>query len=497
MKTSTMNRRLLTAATSVKKEQHHDRTTRLSPISFRCLGLCLAASCLASIAFGQFTYVVNEDGASVSGYANSAGALTPVLGSPFPTGNVPTAVSVDPALKFAFVSNSQDNNVSAFKIDPATGALTAVAGSPFPTGNNPQALVVDPTGRFLYVTSYSDGKISGYSIDATSGVLTAIAGSPFAAGVSALGVAVSPTGQFAYVVNQNNRTVSGYSIDSTSGALAAVPGSPFLVGHQPRNLTVDQSGKFVYVANLADNNVTGFAIDGATGTLTAIAGSPFGTGRSPFFIASANGVSGAEFVYVPNLLDANVSGYSVDTTTGVLTAMAGSPFPAGNFPSSVGMDASQQFAYVPNFDDHNVSAYAIDPVAGGLTAVAGSPFGAGAGPLWASITPVLTVQIGDGTTGNGNGKGSSPLPPINSRSHGLIPVKIVSKPSASIDPSTLTIGKTGLEASVAMCTGPADQLTCHVDTQLTGLQPGDTVVSLRGATTTGAKLRGKALVTVK
>jgi len=35
---------------------------------------------------------------------------------------------------FLYVSNNGTNNISAFKIDTTTGALTAVLGSPFPPG---------------------------------------------------------------------------------------------------------------------------------------------------------------------------------------------------------------------------------------------------------------------------------------------------------------------------------------------------------------------------
>src|SRR5258706_10493490 len=56
--------------------------------------------------------VVNEDGASVSGYATSGGTLTPLPASPFAAGNFPTSVAVDPLLKFAYVANSADNTIS-------------------------------------------------------------------------------------------------------------------------------------------------------------------------------------------------------------------------------------------------------------------------------------------------------------------------------------------------------------------------------------------------
>src|SRR5258708_6563829 len=62
---------------------------------------------------------------------------------------------------FAYVANCGEacngrpgpENVSAFTIDGTTGALTPVAGSPFPTGSSPDSVTVDPTGSFAYVAN--------------------------------------------------------------------------------------------------------------------------------------------------------------------------------------------------------------------------------------------------------------------------------------------------------------------------------------------------------
>ena len=53
------------------------------------------------------------------------------------------------------------------------------------------------------------------------------------------------------------------------------------------------------------------------------------------------------------------------------------------------MDSTGKFAYVVNNVDNNVSAYTIDPTTGALTAIAGSPFATGAGPVSVAITPLV------------------------------------------------------------------------------------------------------------
>ena len=69
----------------------------------------------------------------------------------------------------------------------------------------------------------------------------------------------------------------------------------------------------------------------------------------------------------------SVSAYTIDGTTGVLTQIPGSPFPAGQNSHSVVADPTGQFLYVANHDSNDVSAYIIDGTSGALTPIAGSP----------------------------------------------------------------------------------------------------------------------------
>jgi DNA-binding beta-propeller fold protein YncE len=215
-------------------------------------------------------------------------------------------VAVDPSGRFVYVVNRSGfpfggDNVLGYTIDSATGALTAISGSPFPTGVSPSSVAVDPSGTFAYVANlgsdppFGGGNVSGYTIDSTSGALTPISGSPFPAGSVPSSVAVDTSGRFAYVANSfvfgGGNSVSGYTIDSTSGALTPIPGSPFPAGIVPRSVAVDPSGSFAYVANAGrlsqPGNISGFTIDSTTGALTPIPGSPFPTGATPVSVAVA------------------------------------------------------------------------------------------------------------------------------------------------------------------------------------------------------------------
>ncbi len=151
-----------------------------------------------------------------------------------------------------------------------------------------------------------------------------------------------------------------------------------------------QAAGFAYVANcgsacggIGPGNVSAYTIDGTTGALTEIPGSPFPARSYP---TSVTVYPTGQFAYVANGGSNNVSAYTIDGTTGALTPVAGSPFPAGSLPSSVTVDPTGQFAYVANINSNNVSAYTIDGTMGALTPLAGSPFPAGSLPQSVTTT---------------------------------------------------------------------------------------------------------------
>ena len=132
--------------------------------------------------------------------------------------------------RFLYVANGFDDNVSAWEIG-TSGALTPLPGSPIPTGDNPTGQTITPDGRHLYVTSFEDNTISGDSI-ANDGSLSSIPGSPFAGGPGtnrANSVFPTADGRRLYVAHRASSNIDGFDIAS-SGALTLVPGSPFPAG---------------------------------------------------------------------------------------------------------------------------------------------------------------------------------------------------------------------------------------------------------------------------
>jgi 6-phosphogluconolactonase (cycloisomerase 2 family) len=150
-----------------------------------------------------------------------------------PTGSVPAGVAVDPCNRFVFVSNSQQNSVSAYTIcsSVSTGStlcpfadysLHAVAGSPFNiTGQVPGPLAVDAYANFLYIVNTGSSDVTGFRISASTGGLTAIG--TYAAGVGANSIAVRSDDSWVFVANSTASTLSQYGITPSSGVLAPQP----------------------------------------------------------------------------------------------------------------------------------------------------------------------------------------------------------------------------------------------------------------------------------
>ena len=69
-----------------------------------------------------------------------------------------------------------------------------------------------------------------------------------------------------------------------AGALFTLSGYPYASGTNAYSVTVDPSNQFLYVANDSAGNVSGFKRKPG-GYLTAIPGSPFPAGNNPDFIA--------------------------------------------------------------------------------------------------------------------------------------------------------------------------------------------------------------------
>ncbi len=232
--------------------------------------------------------------------------------------------------------------LNGYSVDATTGVLTPLAGDPAATGLScPEFLTTDPAQKFLFVPDEGDDLLHVYTI-ASAGTLTEVAGSPYSQCVFQL--AVDPSGKFLIAPDFCNNNIDVYSIGS-DGSLTAVTGSPFseTSGNSPQTVLIDPTGQWVYVADVSDGpgTISAFALSSA-GALTEIAGSPFPSGQDSY---SITGTPDGKYLYTNNLGTAGseILAYSVNTTTGALTALTTPAYPGGNCWDSVDVSGSVLF----------------------------------------------------------------------------------------------------------------------------------------------------------
>lgn len=158
--------------------------------------------------------------------------------------------------------------------------------------------------------------------------------------------------------------------------------------------------QWLYVTN--STQIGAYSINGTTGALTAISGSPF-----LYSGTEANSVTtdpAGKFLFLTGANDDQVWAFAINQTTGALTTV-------GSFSTGIGFaaypttDGLGKFLYITAGNlGGQVAVFAINSTTGSLTPVAGSPFSISIATLQGEPTGQFLL----GVTGNGanNGIGS-------------------------------------------------------------------------------------------
>lgn len=304
---------------------------------------------------GKFLYASNADPSSnnVSGFSidPETGSLTPVPGSPFPTGgdgNWGISLAPTPNGQFLYAGNHGTSDITVFSIGPE-GELTTV-GNRVPAGDGVNGMKVSPDGRWLAVVLTYEGphgSVAIFSIESKTGELTAVEGSPFpardpeGADGNAAGVDINCASDRVFVgegtcfLGGCTTIVDVLSIDPDTRVLTPIEGSPFMpgVGWNSNVPLLSPDDSLLFVSNTFGHSVTVFTVE-QDGSLTLLSGSPFDTGKG-----GANGMAAdpdGRFLYFTSGVqgpDSAVGVFTVDSG-GALTLVPGSPFPEGR-PESI------------------------------------------------------------------------------------------------------------------------------------------------------------------
>ncbi|MBZ5520983.1 MAG: beta-propeller fold lactonase family protein, partial [Acidobacteriia bacterium] len=267
---------------------------------------------------------------------------------------------------YLYVNNqTAQNSVNAYSVS-ATGALSELPGSPFSTGGPGANVVcyglnritVSGANNLLFVANTGNQSISAFQINPATGTLTLTAGSPFASGLTldtcqGMSIATTPDGLF--LMASSNGQINTFSI-AANGALALISATPNCCAPMA-SMVISPNGKFLAASN--ETNVSVFTIN--AGVLTPVAGSPFpktGTGlvAGLDFSCAADRLYGGEATGSPTITDA----WTVDAN-GVLAPVPGTPFhTVGNDSNIVLLSPDNSVLFESNQFTNSVNSFNVN-----------------------------------------------------------------------------------------------------------------------------------------
>jgi 6-phosphogluconolactonase len=250
------------------------------------------------------------------------------------------------------------------------------------------------TGDYLYVGNGNNTFIAGFGVS-SSGALSVLPSSPYNNGVAAQSLAVTPGNTFLYAGTTNGIYV--YAINSNGSITVQNSGAAAAQDVIATAMQVDSTGNFLLAVgisiSLQAQSIGIYQIDTTTGLLTALTGSPLGlyTGTA----ATATVVTPTAMLITPNNSFVYVSlgslGVQVLTlgTGGALSTGSAPTFlpprSTSTSPSDLGLasDPGSTFLFVAEINT-GLRELSIG-TNGTLNEVSGSPYAVGTGPTGVAL----------------------------------------------------------------------------------------------------------------
>ena len=263
------------------------------------------------------------------------------------------------------------------------------------------------------------GLIEAFALDINSGVLSPIPGSPFSTNYSTGGdMALAPNSAFAYVLAQSYpagtccvgpTSLLVYALDAASGAPTLKQSLATTGASEVSTISVHPSGHFIYVTPYNDNSGnTGIGVFSVQTDHTVVftaftqVQSDRGAAITPdgkFLYTNSDGAPVGNWGNAAcGLVNSSLWAFSINSTTGALTPVAGSPFVFPRQMCEVGhapqyltkqIDPSGQHLFVIDSGNSKITVFAIDPSTSALTMLPGTTTESGIGGFYSSaIDPV-------------------------------------------------------------------------------------------------------------
>src|ERR671918_2063192 len=308
-----------------------------------------------------YMYVSLQDDDKILVFTMDAetGKLTPK--GEVPVSGGPSPLTISPDRKVLYVGHRNVPEISSFRIDPDTGGLTQ-SGTVSPEAA-PTFLSTDRKGRFLLSAYYQGARAAVHPIGADGSV----GGSPIewletATGAHAM--QTDPSNKFAFVphiAGNGPNAIFQFRFNENTGHI--IPNSPPRVEPKehlgPRHFCFHPTQDILYFSNEQGCSVTGYRLDAAKGTLSAfqtITTLPEGYAERNTCSQIQISPSG-KFLYVPNRGHNSIACFSVNASTGRLTALGRVASEA--IPNAFSLDPEGNFLFAAGQESGRLASYRI------------------------------------------------------------------------------------------------------------------------------------------
>ena len=270
---------------------------------------------------------------------------------------------------FAYISLETDDKILVFTLDSDTGKLTQTRAAP--VSGRPAALAISPDRRFLYVGRRGALDIASFSIDQANGDITQIDSAPLQGEPVAL--STDRKGRYVLSAYYYQRTVGVHRVENGAAVTPAVEW--LMTASGAHSIQTDPSNRFAFVPHIANrgpNQIYQFAFDENTGHLTP---------NSPPRVEPTEYLGPRHFCFHPSLdilyftdeQGCSVTAYRLDTEAGTLSSFQTlSTLPDGysetNSCSQIQITSNGRFLYAPNRGHNSIAGFTVDPSSGALSA---------------------------------------------------------------------------------------------------------------------------------
>ena len=336
-----------------------------------------------------YMYVSLQDDDKMLVFGLDAGTGKLTAKAEVPVAGGPSSSAISPDRKTLYVGHRNSNEMSSYRIDPDTGGLTQIGKVSLLA--SPTFLSTDRNGRFMLSAYYQGAHVAVHSI----GDDGSVSDPPIEwleTATAAHAIQTDPSNKFAFVphiarLNDSVMQPPGdalgpnaifqFRFDENTGRLT--PNSPLKVEPEgflgPRHYCFHPNLDVVYFTDEQGCSVTGYHLDSSRGTLSAfqtITTLPEGySGRNTCSQIQIS--TSGNFLYAPNRGHNSIAGFSVDASSGRLTAIGRVSTEA--VPSAFSLDPEGNFLFAAGSESDRLASYRINAATGELAPLETYPAG--------------------------------------------------------------------------------------------------------------------------